>query len=168
MRAADSVGPLILSKFQQEKQERPVRYLRCELPCSRGVTASGSPSIKMDYANPSQFHNTRGEKFFAPTPCLCHSERRCLAVLGPPAHLSSEPQHMCPCAHRSGRHVRPSTSLLARTAHLPMYAGAHLRMCRSRRQACALRMSLRCWRQEQSSGGRMPGRRRRYLTHHAT
>ncbi|MCW5206924.1 hypothetical protein VU08_08385 [Desulfobulbus sp. F5] len=41
----------------------PVHYLRHELFGSRGKTASGSPSIKMDYANPSQAHNTRAKDF---------------------------------------------------------------------------------------------------------
>jgi hypothetical protein len=50
MRAADSVGPLILFKFQQEKQERPVHHLRRELLgprgeplCVRPVCCKGQP-----------------------------------------------------------------------------------------------------------------------------
>uniref|UniRef100_UPI004055AC15 hypothetical protein n=1 Tax=Candidatus Electronema sp. TaxID=2698783 RepID=UPI004055AC15 len=59
MRAHGVAGPLTLSKFQQEKLEMPVCYLRRGLLGPRGETASGSPSIKMNYANPSQSHNTR-------------------------------------------------------------------------------------------------------------
>jgi hypothetical protein len=48
MRASGWAGPLILFKFQQEKQEMPVRYLRRKLSGLRGETASGSPYIGLD------------------------------------------------------------------------------------------------------------------------